>query len=169
MKKEVEALFHKLADLTPEQREVYYIDHRVNADLRAEVEQLLSFDGGETLTANVSSFAQEILDTNSGASADGRCGPYRLRQLIGTGGMGAVFLAERVDGEVEHRVAIKFLRYGQEEPVFLDRFLRERQILANLIHPGIARLLDAGRTTGSRPYLVMEYIDGKPIDSYVES
>jgi serine/threonine protein kinase len=168
MKNEVEALFHELADLSCEEREVYYRDHRIGDELRAEVEQLLNFDGGNTLTAQVSSFAQQILQTPPAASAD-RCGPYRLLQLIGTGGMGAVYLAERVDGEVEHRVAIKFLRYGNEEPVFLDRFLRERQILASLIHPGIARLLDAGRTTESRPYLVMEYIDGKPIDSYAES
>lgn len=167
MKQEVEALFHELADLSPELREVYYRDHRVDADLRSEVEQLLSFDCGETLWAFVAPFTQQMLHGEAEAE-DGRYGPYRLVRLLGTGGMGTVYLAERVDGEVKHRVAIKLLRYGLEEPVFLDRFLLERQILANLVHPGIARLLDAGRTINSRPYLVMEYIDGTPIHSYVE-
>ena len=83
--------------------------------------------------------------------------------------MGAVFLAKRADGEVEQRVAIKFVRSAAEETTFRDRFLRERQILASLSHPGIARLLDAGHTAGGQPYLVMEYIDGTPIDVYAET
>jgi len=82
--------------------------------------------------------------------------------------MGSVYLAERIDGEVEQRVAIKFLRFGGHEPAFRDRFLRERQILANLTHPGIARLLDAGHTSEGEPYLAMECIDGTPIDVYAE-
>jgi tetratricopeptide (TPR) repeat protein/predicted Ser/Thr protein kinase len=91
-----------------------------------------------------------------------------LMRLLGRGGMGSVYLAERADGELHHSVAIKLLRFGADELSFHDRFLRERQILASLNHPGIAKLLDVGRTNDGQPYLVMEYIDGKPIDVYAE-
>ena len=80
--------------------------------------------------------------------------------------MGSVYLAERADGEVEQRVAIKLIGPRRSEPTFVDRFLRERQILATLSHPAIARLLDVGRTDDGQPYLAMEYVDGVPIDAY---
>jgi serine/threonine protein kinase len=83
--------------------------------------------------------------------------------------MGAVYLAERIDGEVEQQVAIKVVRAGMEPAVFHDRFLAERQILAALNHPGIAHLFDAGHTPDGRPYLVMEYVDGVSIDQYCAS
>lgn len=93
-------------------------------------------------------------------------GQYRLVSLIGQGGMGSVWLAERSDGEVQQKAAIKLLRADVDRPSFRDRFLNERQILANLNHPSIARLLDAGHTGDGRPYLVMEYIEGVPIDAH---
>jgi serine/threonine protein kinase len=80
--------------------------------------------------------------------------------------MGAVYLAERTDGELEQRVAIKVVRSHADLPAFQERFLRERRILASLNHPGIARLLDAGHTADAQPYLVMEFIDGVAIDRY---
>jgi serine/threonine protein kinase len=76
--------------------------------------------------------------------------------LLDRGGTGEVFLAERADGRVEQQVAIKFLRPGSQRPSFLARFLQERQILAALQHPGIARLLDASETPDGRPYLVLD-------------
>jgi serine/threonine protein kinase len=93
-------------------------------------------------------------------------GPYRVIRPLGTGGMGAVYLAERADGEVEQRVAIKVVRSGVNLSAFQGRFVRERQILASLNHPGIARLLEAGHAADGTPYLVMEYIDGLSIDAY---
>jgi len=93
-------------------------------------------------------------------------GPYRLVSMIGQGGMGSVFLAERSDGEIQQRAAIKLLRADADRPSFRDRFLQERQLLANLNHPSIARLLDAGHTSGGQPYLIMEHIEGAPIDVY---
>jgi tetratricopeptide (TPR) repeat protein/predicted Ser/Thr protein kinase len=80
--------------------------------------------------------------------------------------MGSVYLAERADGEVEQRVAIKIIGQRRFEPAFVDRFLKERQILAALSHSGIARLLDVGRTGDGQPYLAMEYVDGVAIDTY---
>jgi tetratricopeptide (TPR) repeat protein len=91
-------------------------------------------------------------------------GAYRLLQLLGTGGMGSVYLAERSDGAFAKHVAVKLLSAALLPS--RDRFLREREYLARLDHPNIARLLDAGATTDHVPYLVMEYVEGVPIDRY---
>jgi serine/threonine-protein kinase len=80
--------------------------------------------------------------------------------------MGAVYTAERVDGEIAQRVALKLLPSGSNDPRLRQRFLAERQILAALSHPNIARLLDAGHREDGQPYLAMEYVEGKPIDAY---
>src|SRR5438477_9551067 len=170
MTREAEILFHELADLSPVQRENYFRERQVPAGLRAEVVELLRFDSAShaSLTGYVAVSAKEVLNEALRSEENRRCGPYRLLSVLGQGGMGAVYLAERVDGEVEQQVAVKILRYGSEEPAFLERFLRERQILATLSHPGIARLLDAGRTENARPYLAMDYIDGTPIDAYAD-
>ena len=87
-----------------------------------------------------------------------RIGAYRVLSLLGRGGMGEVYLAERADGQFEHQVALKLLR--QDSGVHVGRFIAERRILAGLDHPGIARLLDAGVTADGRPYMVMERVDG---------
>lgn len=167
MSDDVRVLFRELAGLAPAEREEQYERLRVKAEIRAELESLFRFDAtvADSLAGVVGSAAEHFLSTNAPVPAGGRCGPYRLDRLIADGGMGAVYLAERVDGEVNQRVAIKFLRTGADLPFFRQRFLRERQILASLNHPGIARLLDAGHT-GGHPYLVMEYVDGIRIDQY---
>lgn len=97
-----------------------------------------------------------------------RVGPYRLIKEIGKGGMGRVFLAERVDGEYEQRVALKLINRGEDEEELLPRFYQERQALAMLAHPNIARLLGGGVTDDGQPYLVMEYIAGVPLDVYCD-
>jgi serine/threonine protein kinase/tetratricopeptide (TPR) repeat protein len=97
-----------------------------------------------------------------------RIGNYRIIRQIGTGGMGAVYLAERADGQFEHRVALKLIKLGMDSAAILRRFHSERQILARLQHPNIARLLDGGITTDGSPYFSMEYVDGEPIDSYCD-
>ncbi|MHC5114896.1 MAG: protein kinase domain-containing protein [Planctomycetota bacterium] len=96
-------------------------------------------------------------------------GPYRITRLIGAGGMGSVYLAVRADGAFDHQVAIKLIRGDGDDSTLLERFRRERQVLAELRHPNIARLLDGGSTADGVPYLVMEYIDGKPIDDYCDA
>src|SRR5208282_5985793 len=87
---------------------------------------------------------------------------------IGSGGMGAVYLAERADGAYQQRVALKILQEGIFTPRLVERFEEERQIMARLSHPGIARLLDGGVTPEGRPFLVLEYVDGRSIDRYCE-
>ncbi len=90
-------------------------------------------------------------------------GPYRILRLVGRGGMGDVFLAERADGQFEQRVALKVVRHEFASPSVVRRFLRERQILARLRHPNIAPLLDGGVSAGGEPWFAMEYVDGLPI------
>src|SRR5579863_7197415 len=94
-------------------------------------------------------------------------GPYRILSRIGSGGMGDVFLAERDHDDVRRQVAIKIIRHALLDPEIVRRFLQERQILARLEHPNIARMLDAGRTPDGMPYLVMEFVDGIPIDQFI--
>jgi serine/threonine-protein kinase len=98
-----------------------------------------------------------------------RIGPYRIDSELGRGGMGVVYLAERDDGQFKRQVAIKLIRGGTELSELHRRFEVERQVLASLDHPNIARLLDGGITDDGLPYLVMEYVDGLPIDEYCRS
>jgi eukaryotic-like serine/threonine-protein kinase len=96
-----------------------------------------------------------------------RIGAYVVVREIGRGGMGAVYLADRADGQFEKQVAIKVLKRGTDTEDVLQRFATERRIIARLDHPNIARLLDAGTTADGLPYFVMEYVDGVPITTFV--
>ncbi|MCG8455536.1 MAG: serine/threonine-protein kinase [Holophagales bacterium] len=97
-----------------------------------------------------------------------RLGAYRICRELGRGGMGAVYLAERADRSFHKQVALKVVKPGAILPELAGRLREERQILAGLEHPNIARLLDGGNTEDGRPYLVMEYVEGEPIDRYCE-
>ena len=167
MNDELRRLFHELADLPPADREKALAERGIRADIRSELEDLLGFDASNTanLTDCVSGVARELLAGTPGRTA-GSCGQYRLDRLLGRGGMGSVYLAERADGEIQQSVAVKVLRADSEGPDWHDRFLNERQILATLNQPSIVHVIDAGHTDDGRPYLVMEYVEGKPIDEY---
>src|SRR6185436_16783485 len=97
-----------------------------------------------------------------------RIGPYEIEREIGHGGMGAVYLAHRADDAFEKKVAIKVTRGSLGSPEAVERFKRERQILARIEHPNVARLLDGGATEDGLPYLVMEYIEGRPLHAYCD-
>ena len=112
--------------------------------------------------------AVETLNDFAPTRVGERIGPYRLVEEIGGGGMGSAYLAVRVDEEFEKRVAIKLIKRGMDSRAVLRRFRHERQILANLDHPHIARLLDGGTTADGSPYFVMEYVEGTPIDVHCE-
>ena len=102
-------------------------------------------------------------------SQDGRLGPYRLIRELGRGGMGTVYLAVRDDDAFQKRVAIKVLKRGMDTDSIVRRFRHERQILASLEHPNIARLLDGGTTPDGLPYFAMEYVEGQPIVDYCDA
>ena len=163
MRDKVVELFYQLADFSLEERTRYLAAREIDAETRKEVEALLAFD----------SFDSAPLLRNIGIAADSavsrldptgrRCGPYRLVRPIGHGGMGVVYFAERVDGEVTQRAAVKLLQPGFQDAQ-RERFLHEREILAALSHPNIAHLLDAGHLDDGQPFLAMEYIEGKAID-----
>ncbi len=150
----------------PVPRQLRLQTRRIAAEVRAEVESLLSYESEsfDDLTGVVAEAAGEWLRSADGGDPS-HCGPYRLLRPVGAGGMGVVYLAERADGELHHTVAVKLLRQSHRQE-WHDRFLRERQLLASLQHPSIVHVVDAGHTPEGRPYLVMEYVDGVPIDVY---
>ncbi len=133
-------------------------------ELRHEVESLLTAD--ERAGAFLD---RPILQTLAPPPAAGsRIGPYQLQRVLGEGGMSVVFLAVRCDDEYRQRVALKIVGHGPATGGRLRRFRAERQILARLEHPNIARLLDGGTTAEGLPYFVMELVDGEPIDRYCD-
>lgn len=167
MRDDIMTVFQEVADLPPSARTEYYARKDVPPGVRDEVESLLQFDTrSASLTSEIAKAAQEVVEEGSLRPARTIWGRYRVVRKLGSGGMGTVYLAERVDGEVEQKVALKVVRAGADVPGFQERFLAERRILASLSHPGIARLLDAGHSVDNEPYLAMEYVDGVPIDRY---
>ncbi len=158
----IRRLFMSVLDLEPEQRRAVLQSECSSEDERRAVLDLLEFDCGDEASVTIST---PISHVRREAIA-GRFGPYELKESIGRGGMGVVYRAERVDGEVRQIVAVKILDHGWLDPKTVGRFRRERQILSGLAHPNIARLLDTGTRDDGRPYLVMELIDGLPLDEY---
>ncbi len=165
-----EELFHAAMSLAENERDAF-LQRSCGDDpeLRAEVERLLAAhdrSGDFILSPAIATARARV-----GAETDwaGRLvGPYRVVREIGRGGMGAVYLAERADGQYEHRVALKLIKRGMDTEQVLARFRSERQILASLDHPNIARLLDGGSTDQGTPFFAMEYIEGEPIDAWVD-
>jgi len=164
----VEDLFSRAADLPGTERRVL-LDRECGDDatLRAEVETLLAGDAqaqgfvGNNVAAGLKEF-----DESQERAMVRRAGPYRLTKELGRGGMGTVYLGQRDDGEYEGEVAVKLVRPGLDTDFFMMRFKRERQALARLQHTNIARLLDSGATADGEPYIVMELVDGKPVNAF---
>jgi eukaryotic-like serine/threonine-protein kinase len=133
-----------------------------DTELRTTVESLLAMeskaDQFDTAVLPGAAFWGDATD-----KAPVEIGPYTILKEIGRGGMGVVYLADRADGEYDKRVAIKLITGARPDRNLDQRFRRERQILAQLEHPGIARLLDGGATLTGQPYLVMEYVEGPPL------
>ncbi len=160
---EVRDLFHAVADAGPDTRE--RLLNGAEPRVREEVQSLLAAheEPGVFLEKSV----WELIDASEGDRLVGATiGPYRVVRQLGHGGMGTVFLAVRQTEEFSQRVAIKLVRGGE---ALVQRFRQERQILAALEHPNIARLIDGGTTADGLPYLVMEYVEGAPIDTYSRS
>ena len=161
-----ESALEDLLDLAPEDRKAYLEGLNLDADGRAKLEELLA--AAETEPSLLRSPVVERLGglgEQVGHPGE-QVGPYRLLEPLGRGGMGSVFLAQRVDGVHSAKVAVKILSGSWLQPGIARRFHAEREILAALRHPSIARLLDGGTTDTGRPYLVMEWVDGLPVDRW---
>jgi serine/threonine protein kinase/tetratricopeptide (TPR) repeat protein len=165
-------IFHSARELPSSEREAF-LTGACGSDeqLRQEIEALLESDrAADDFIADPP--ARLVADAFGGSpdpSEAGRMiGQYKLLECIGSGGMGAVYLAERADQQFQMQVAIKLIKRGMDTDSVLRRFQHERQILASLEHPNVARLLDGGTTDDGLPYFVMEYIEGDRIDRYAE-
>jgi len=159
-----EEIFHAVLGAPEGEREAV-LEENCGGDtlLMAELRSLLAACEEEELLGTVRADASRV------AEAGGRwVGPYRIERLLGRGGMGAVYLAQRADGHFEQQVAIKVIDLPLATELFRERFRMERQILAGLNHPFIARLLDGGVSEGGELYLAMEYVDGVSIAKFCE-
>ncbi len=169
----IEEIFAAALDRPAAERERYVA--RVcggDEELEREVRSLLeSADSAGDYFAGLAGRAgiPPVDEANTDNLVGKRIGNYRLVGLLGRGGMGVVYLAERDDAQFEKRTALKLLPLGMDSEESRQRFHRERQILARLEHPGIARLLDGGVTEDGTPYYVMEYVEGTPIDRYCDA
>lgn len=166
-------LFHAALDKPEETRKQWVEDVCAgDAELRAEVLSLLGSDavaGDGFITKKVQPAVATLLQSNGRPGVPEHVGPYRLVRELGRGGMGTVYLAERDDDEYRAQVAIKLVRRGMDTDLILSRFYRERQTLARLQHPNIARLLDGGTTGDGCPYIVMEFVEGDRITMWCQT
>jgi hypothetical protein len=161
---EIRRLFLRVLEIEPARRSEYLENSSESSELRLAVLTLLRHDsGGETFLEQA--IGNELLPPILEGQ---QFGAYQLRELLGRGGMGAVFKAERIDGELSQVVAIKVVERGWLAPQAFERFRHERQILSGLAHPNIAQLLDGGTREDGLPYLVMEFVDGRRLDQYCE-
>ena len=173
-------IFEEVADLPPAEAATY-LDEACDGDpvIRQAVEDMIAADR----TTEGAFLDRPILQNPeaSGKATDvrptvrsiptgvpKRIGPYELQHKVGEGGMSSVFLAVRDDDTYQRQVVVKIVRPGMENEHVVQRLRIERQILASLDHPNIARLFDGGSTVHGLPYFVMEYVDGMPVDSYCE-
>ncbi|MDQ3041843.1 MAG: serine/threonine protein kinase, partial [Acidobacteriota bacterium] len=172
----IEEIFDEAAELPRAEREDFLNEVcDGDADLRREVEALLAADEQSNdfiespiIASNTLAglLPENIEDSVAPHFLGKRVGAYELVRELGRGGMGAVFLARRADAEFRKEVAVKLVKRGMDTDFILKRFRHERQILAHLDHPNVARLLDGGTTDDGLPYFVMEYVEGLPIHKY---
>lgn len=152
----------------PEERDAVLDENCAgDAELRAEVESLLAAEADAGLFIATPAVEAPAEDDEHDPHIGSAIGPYVIDRCLGRGGMGAVYLAHHT-GDFSHAVAIKMIRRGMDSDVVVRRFRHERQMLASLNHPHIARLFDGGTTAAGLPYFVMEYIAGAPIDRYAD-
>ncbi|MGB7762206.1 MAG: serine/threonine-protein kinase, partial [Bryobacteraceae bacterium] len=167
----VEDLFHAALERPEDVRAAWLADQDPDPAIRDEVLSLLDAlydqDSPDAAQDSPSSPAAES-ESSAPLPAD-RFGAWQVIRPLGRGGMGAVYLAERADGAFQMQAAVKLIGLPLETEEFRERFRRERQILAKLNHPNITRLLDGGITDDGQMYIVMEYVDGVPIDKFPAS
>jgi len=165
---EVRAVFEAAAELTGDARDVYLATHATDPALRREVLSLLAVDTAAARFEQPLAVLLAPPEPETLLPAGHRVGPYAIVRVIGRGGMGVVYLGQRADDLYHREVAIKIVRPGPDAEGLSARFAYERQTLAALTHPNIARLYDGGTTDGGAPYFVMEFVDGGPVDAWCD-
>ena len=155
---QLQALFHKAADVTVDKVDAVLLAASENEDLRVRAKRLILLERESQ---------QEAAPLKT-SPTPGKIGPYKTLRHLGSGGIGSVFLVERLAGGTVQRAAIKVLSLHATGPFFANRFAREQHILASLDHPHITRMLDAGIGDAGEPYLVMEYVDGSHLNDYCD-
>lgn len=176
---QLDEILQHVLDL-PVDKRITYIISATSDDptLIDDVKKLLDYhdESEEVLGDSISDFLSPLLPILEGNKPESHLelekgtliGNYRIEKLLGKGGMGQVYLAERFDGSFTKKAAIKCIKRGMDSEEIIKRFRYEREILASLQHANIAQLFDGGLTDDGRPYLVMEYVEGKPIDRYCD-
>ena len=165
----LQAAFHRVVESAPPERDATLrLACGDDLELRREVEAMLESDaeGDQRLRAAIDGAATKVVEHKRASLIGTFLGAYRVTGVLGHGGMGTVYLAERADRQFQQRVAIKLVEQMAVHPQLRTRLRAERQILANLEHPYIAHLVDGGENEAGIPFLVIEYIDGLPIDEY---
>ena len=172
---EILDLFDQVVELAPDERPAFLDRSGADESTRRSLDELLAVHDEEAdgptrrPTDPSSSLAPEDDSAESYAGESlGTIGDYRLLRQVGQGGMSTVYLAVRYDDAFDRHVVIKLVRQGMEREAILARLRIERQILAGLDHPYVARLFDGGSTDDGMPYFVLEYVDGSPIDVYCD-
>jgi len=165
-------VFEAALDL-PEGDRAAFVDKACasNAALLDEVRSLLTWHKGSTgfLETPAGRLADMPAEGASAVRLIGKSvGPWRILDVVGSGGMGVVYRAERADAAFRRHAALKVVRPGPDSPQIMERFRLERETLAALDHPNIARLMDGGTTADGQPFFVMELVDGEPIDRYCD-
>ena len=169
--KTVKEILQEILNLAPSERVEFFRKSAIEADIRRDVESLLTYETSaeDFMSVTASGYTRDFFN-GSGYSENSlvgqQIGVYEITGELGFGGMGAVYLAKRTDGKFAQRVAVKMLKREFNTEKIRRNFNREKEILATLVHPNIATLIDAGTTADGVPYLVMEYIEGETIDKF---
>jgi len=165
----IQDLFDRVIDLKKEDQ-ITFLKEECGKDKTLFDEVVSLLESNENVHPILNKKASDVINVEEHLSFVGKqIGSYKIIEEIASGGMGTVFLAERSDGFFDQRVALKIVKPGLSTIPIIRRFQQERQVLANLHHPNIARLFDGGVTEDKRPYFTMEYVDGIPIDRYCDN
>lgn len=167
--KKIADLYFKIIDLPHAEQSTFIAKaKKQHPNIIAEVLAMLAEDQSLHPALQTGNRLEDFFQTDDQDLIGSRLGNYELVEYLGGGGMGSVFLAEQVDGELERKVALKLIRRANTKPIALERFKQERQILANLKHPNIAHLYEGGTTEEGRLYFTMEYVEGLTLDIYCQ-
>ena len=169
--KKVKELLNEVLPLDARQRQIFLEESKISPEIRREVESLLVLEdeAADLMQMSMVEYLKDFIDSdelNKQTLIGQKIGVYQIIGELGQGGMGAVYLATRIDGKFEQKVALKLLKREMNTAALRRRFQQEREILASLEHPNIARLLNAGTTEDKIPYIAMEYVEGLPIDDF---